>query len=82
MSTPLELAQQRLQQYLDAEARILQSQEYRDENASFFCDLVFFAEGRPYHMNSQTGQILSVGGLSATLCAEDLQSLLSLLEME
>ena len=26
--TPLELAQQRLQQYLDAEARILQSQEY------------------------------------------------------
>ena len=28
MSTPLELAQQRLQQYLDAEARILQSQEY------------------------------------------------------
>ena len=33
-------------------------------------------------MNSQTGQILSVGGLSATLSAEDLQSLLSLLEME
>lgn len=63
-------------------ARILQSQEYRDENASFFCDLVFFAEGRPYHMNSQTGQILSVGGLSAALSAEDLQSLLSLLEME
>ena len=63
-------------------ARILQSQEYRDENASFFCDLVFFAEGRPYHMNSQTGQILSVGGLSAVLSAEDLQSLLSLLEME
>ena len=26
--TPLELAQQRLAQYLDAEARILQSQEY------------------------------------------------------
>ena len=26
--TPLEQAQQRLQQYLDAEARILQSQEY------------------------------------------------------
>ena len=28
MSTQLEQAQQRLQQYLDAEARILQSQEY------------------------------------------------------
>ena len=28
MTTPLEQAQQRLQQYLDAEARILQSQEY------------------------------------------------------
>ncbi len=63
-----------------AASRIILGQDYAIENASFPVNLVFLVEGQRYHMNSQTGQIFGVGGVSAVLSGEDLQTLLSLVE--
>ena len=52
------------------------------EDASFPVDLVFIVDGQSYHMNSQSGQIFGISGVSAVLSEEALQEVLSLLANE
>lgn len=63
-------------------SQIIKAQEYNTENASFPVDLVFIVDGRSYYMNSQSGQVLGIGGVSAVLSEENLQEVLSLLASE
>ncbi len=60
-------------------SQIIKAQEYNTENASFPVDLVFIVDGQSYYMNSQSGQVLGIGGVGAVLSEENLQEVLSLL---
>ena len=60
-------------------SQIIKTQEYNIEDASFPVGLVFIVEGQSYYMNSQSGQVLGIGGVSAVLSEENLQEVLSLL---
>ena len=60
----------------------IKTQKYDIEDASFPVDLVFIVDGQSYHMNSQSGQIFGISGVSAVLSEEALQEVLSLLANE
>ena len=63
-------------------SQIIKTQEYDIEDASFPIDLVFIIDGQSYHMNSQSGQIFGISGVSAVLSEEDLQEVLLLIASE
>lgn len=63
-------------------SQIIKTQEYNIADASFPVDLVFIVDGRSYYMNSRSGQVLGIGGVSAVLSEEMLQEVLSLLASE
>lgn len=63
-------------------SQIIKTQKYDIEDASFPVDLVFIVDGQSYHMNSQSGQIFGISGVSAVLSEEALQEVLSLLANE
>ena len=63
-------------------SQIIKTQKYDIEDASFPVDLVFIVDGQSYHMNSQSGQIFGINGVSAVLSEEALQEVLSLLANE
>ena len=63
-------------------SQIIKTQKYDIEDTSFPVDLVFIVDGQSYHMNSQSGQIFGISGVSAVLSEEALQEVLSLLANE
>ncbi len=63
-------------------SQIIQTQEYNIEEVSFPVDLVFIVDGRSYYMNSQSGQIMGLGGVGAVLSEKNLQEVVSLLANE